>query len=268
MKKLLLSLGFLPLLLTSCNNGKGALTVTYFNVGKADAILINYKDTNMVIDTGTKDSSKYFIDSLKAKNITEIDCLILSHFDQDHVGGAAELLSNFKVKEIYQTYESDKVSSEIASYKMALTKENITPTVVSEDFTYTLGDITYNIYPPKSDSYSNSQSNNSSLCVKAIYDNTSFLFPGDAEKDRLKELMKQDIKADVLKVPHHGREEDNSKKFFTSVSAKYAIITDSLLEPADTSVINNLELLKTSIYYTKNGDVIVTSNGVNINIKQ
>lgn len=268
MKKLLLSLGFLSLLLTSCTNAKYPYTITFFNVGKADAILLQYKDTNMVIDTGTKESIDYFISGLKKLNVDEIDCLILSHFDQDHVGGASDLLSSFKVKEIYQTYEADKVSNEIASYKMALIEANITPTVVSEDLSYTLGDITYNIYPPKSDTYSNSQSNNSSLCVKAIYNNTSFLFPGDAEKERLKELMKLDIKADVLKVPHHGKSEDNSKKFFQTVGAKYAIITDSTNEPSDDSIINNLELLKTSIYYTKNGDITLVSDGYNISLNQ
>ena len=107
MKKILLPLGILPLLLCSCNGGiqdsETTYKITFFNVGKADAILLQYNDTNMVIDTGTKDSEEYFLEGLKRLNVDKIDCLIITHFDQDHVGGAASLISSYEIDTVYQT---------------------------------------------------------------------------------------------------------------------------------------------------------------------
>ena len=104
MKKIFFILLLLPLFLLSSCKGECDFKITFFNVGKADAILIQDKNTNIIIDTGTEESCDYFLEGLKKLNIKEIDCLILSHFDQDHVGGAAKLLTTYDVKQIYQTY--------------------------------------------------------------------------------------------------------------------------------------------------------------------
>ena len=271
MKKILLPLGILPLLLCSCNGGiQDSVTtykITFFNVGKADAILLQYNDTNMIIDTGTKDSEEYFLEGLKRLNVDKIDCLIITHFDQDHVGGAASLISSYEIDTVYQTYEG-KTSKEYARYKMALAEQNITPTTVLEDLSFTLGEVAYTIYPAYSDTYSNSESNNSSLCIRSVYKNTSYLFAGDAEKERIKELNKLNIESDFLKVPHHGGIEDNSQKFFTKVNPKYAVITDSMDEPADSKVLGLLEYVGCKVYSTKNGDITLRSDGNAIEIKQ
>lgn len=271
MKKLLLSLGILPLLLTSCNNelkdGDSIYKITFFNVGKADAILLQYKDTNVVIDTGTLDSQDYFLDGLNKLNVDTIDYLILTHYDQDHIGGAAGLISSYQIDNIYQTYET-KTSKEYAQYKIALSSKGITPTTILEDYSFSIEDIEYTIYPAYSSSYSNSESNNSSLCIKSVYKESTFFFAADAEKERLKELNKLDIKCDLLKVPHHGKVEDNSQKFFEKTNPKYAIITDSKDDPADSKVIGLLEYVGANIYYTKNGDITVRCDGNRIEIKQ
>ena len=267
MKKIFLILLLLPLFLLSSCKRECDFKITFFNVGKADAILIQDKNTNIIIDTGTEESSDYFLEGLKKLDIKTIDYLILSHFDQDHVGGASKLLTTYDVKQIYQTYLV-KTSKEIASYQNALKEKNITPHLVRENLSFTVNDTTYTIYPPLLTSYDNSPSNNSSLCVRAVYKNTSYLFPGDAEKLRIKELNKLDIKSDLLKLPHHGGAEDNSLKFISKISPKYAIITDTENEPADEIVLSYLDKINASVYHTYKGDIHVESDGESIYITQ
>ena len=267
MKKIFLILLLLPLFLLSSCKRECDFKITFFNVGKADAILIQDKNTNIIIDTGTEESSDYFLEGLKKLNIKTIDYLILSHFDQDHIGGASKLLTTYDVKQIYQTYLV-KTSKEIASYQNALKEKNITPHLVRENLSFTVNDTTYTIYPPLLTSYDNSPSNNSSLCVRAVYKNTSYLFPGDAEKLRIKELNKLDLKSDLLKLPHHGGAEDNSDKFISKISPKYAIITDTENEPADEIVLSYLDKINASVYHTYKGDIHVESDGESIYITQ
>jgi len=267
MKKIFSILLLLPLFLLSSCKGECDFKITFFNVGNADAILIQDKNTNIIIDTGTEESSDYFLEGLKKLNIKTIDYLILSHFDQDHIGGASKLLTTYDVKQIYQTYLV-KTSKEIASYQNALKEKNITPLEVRENLSFTVNDTTYTIYPPLLTSYDNSPSNNSSLCVRAVYKNTSYLFPGDAEKLRIKELNKLDIKSDLLKLPHHGGAEDNSLKFISKISPKYAIITDTENEPADEIVLSYLDKINASVYHTYKGDIHVESDGESIYITQ
>ena len=267
MKKIFLILLLLPLFLLSSCKRECDFKITFFNVGNADAILIQDKNTNIIIDTGTEESSDYFLEGLKKLNIKTIDYLILSHFDQDHIGGASKLLTTYDVKQIYQTYFV-KTSKEIAAYQNALKEKNITPHLVRENLSFTVNDTTYTIYPPLLTSYDNSPSNNSSLCVRAVYKNTSYLFPGDAEKLRIKELNKLDIKSDLLKLPHHGGAEDNSLKFISKISPKYAIITDTENEPADEIVLSYLDKINASVYHTYKGDIHVESDGESIYITQ
>ena len=267
MKKIFSILLLLPLFLLSSCKRECDFKITFFNVGKADAILIQDKNTNIIIDTGTEESSDYFLEGLKKLNIKTIDYLILSHFDQDHIGGASKLLTTYDVKQIYQTYLV-KTSKEIAAYQNALKEKNITPLEVRENLSFTVNDTTYTIYPPLLTSYDNSPSNNSSLCVRAVYKNTSYLFPGDAEKLRIKELNKLDIKSDLLKLPHHGGAEDNSLKFISKISPKYAIITDTENEPADEIVLSYLDKINASVYHTYKGDIHVESDGESIYITQ
>ena len=267
MKKIFLIILLLPLFLLSSCKGECDFKITFFNVGKADAILIQDKNTNIIIDTGTEESSDYFLEGLKKLNIKTIDYLILSHFDQDHVGGASKLLTSYDVKQIYQTYFV-KTSKEIAAYQNALKEKNITPLLVKENLSFTVNDTTYTIYPPLLTSYDNSPSNNSSLCVRAVYKNTSYLFPGDAEKQRIKELNNLGLKSDLLKLPHHGGAEDNSYKFIRKILPKYAIITDTENEPADEIVLSCLDEINASVYHTYKGDIHVESDGESIYITQ
>ena len=248
MKKIFLSLTLVSLLLVSCSNNditttnmnvENNLEVTYLNVGKADAIVLKYQDSYTLIDTGLEETSNILINSLNNMGCKNIDYLIISHFDKDHVGGASYLLNNFSVSKIYTTYKSsDSNTNSYNSFINKITELNYNDilTVVDTLTEFKIDNINYVIYPASGDDYyTNDLSNNSSLLVKTTYDNRSFLFTGDAEKQRIKEIIKYDISCDVLKIPHHGGIEDNSDKLISEASPTYSIITSSIDEPEDQS---------------------------------
>ncbi len=281
MKKIFLSLTLVSLLLVSCSNNnitttnmneENNLEVTYLNVGKADAIVLKYQDSYTLIDTGLEETSNILINSLNNMGCKNIDYLIISHFDKDHVGGASYLLDNFSVSKIYTTYKSsDSNTNSYNSFINKITELNYNDilTVVDTLTEFKIDNINYVIYPASGDDcYTNDLSNNSSLLVKTTYDNRSFLFTGDAEKQRIKEIIKYDISCDVLKIPHHGGIEDNSDKLISEANPTYSIITSSIDEPEDQELVDLLYEYGSEVYFTRNGDIKVTTDGDNIKIEQ
>ena len=121
---------------------------------------------------------------------------------------------------------------------------------------------------PVQDGYSNL--NNYSIVLTITYGDTTFLYTGDAEEDSLSEIT-SNIKADVLKVGHHGSDTSTTKEFLEKVKPEYAIISvgegNSYGHPA-ASTISLLEEYTSNIYRTDlNGTVVVRSDGVNITVE-
>ena len=130
------------------------VSVTFFDVGKADAILIQTEESVVMIDTGTADGAEELVGQLKELGISAIDILFISHFDQDHVGGAAQILSNFQVGKIYVTYLS-KESDEIDAYLSALATTGVSEKVVQSRTELSLDGVNYTIIPPQEKDYGN-----------------------------------------------------------------------------------------------------------------
>ncbi|MBR0027021.1 MAG: MBL fold metallo-hydrolase, partial [Clostridia bacterium] len=78
----------------------GEYKTTVLKTGKSDAIILETTGGTMVIDCGEENDGDEVVEYLKANGITKVDYLVITHFDQDHVGGAAEVISNFSIGEI------------------------------------------------------------------------------------------------------------------------------------------------------------------------
>jgi len=88
---------------------KELLNIIYFNVGQADSTLITINDYTMLIDTGNGSDGYYIADFLKAQGINKIDYLILTHLDEDHVGGTYKIVQELNIGTIYMpNMESNK----------------------------------------------------------------------------------------------------------------------------------------------------------------
>lgn len=243
--------------------------VTFFNVGKGDAVLIETKAHRMLIDTGYDDTYPLIRDYLEEQHIEMLDYLVITHFDKDHVGGADRVLKDFAVEHILQPdYDSD--ASQYLEYCGIVDKKGLHPVCVTETMRFTLDEAEFLIYPPQRASYKE-EDNDFSLVISMNCKEQSFLFAGDCEEVRLEELLEQEefgLSHNILKVPHHGEKEDNSKEFLKAVAPDIAIITCSGEEAPSEKIREELEKLEAEIYLTSEGTVTCLCDGSGVQVIQ
>jgi beta-lactamase superfamily II metal-dependent hydrolase len=242
------------------------LKVTFLDVGKADAIVLQSESSTVVIDCGEKGDGKKISSILEESGTTVIDYLIITHFDKDHVGGAPKVLKTFDVKNVLTPDYTGNVS-EYDKFAETLDGRGITPMKLKEDISFTLDDVDYTVYAPKKDFYGDGDSdeNNFSLVTKAVHHNNTLLFTGDAMEERLDEIM--DIgKCTLLKVPYHGRKLDNLGDFLKATEPKCAVVcTDS--NEFSGKMQDLLKKQKINTYATCfNGEITAVSDGSQIKI--
>lgn len=246
------------------------LTITFFSVGKADSILIRQGSSVMLIDTATSHDAPYVISRLKEESVSSIDVLVVTHMDQDHVGGAGQILRSFPVKSVYQPNHK-KNSLYYKDYVKAMEEKSIKPTIMTtNDTSFAFASCDVVMYAPGA--VKGMVPNDYSLMTSLFFGNTSVLFTGDATPLRIDKFFEHEIPHyDVLKVPHHGMVRTNNSNFsalLRKATPKYAVITDSLRDNLRAKVSLLMELLGIEqIFMTDKGDVELTSDGTSIEMK-
>ena len=249
-----------------------SMLVEVLKLGKADCIIITSNGRTVMIDAGETDDKSNIFSKLILDKIEKIDYLIITHFDKDHIGAVPALLETYPVECIiepdYQPLEP--LIDEYTAYKSALASSSSTIMTLKDDFSFTLGDMSFEIRGPKGVDYSeHSIDNNNSLLVGLTHQGNSFLFAGDIEKYRIIDVLAEGIgHYDFLKVPHHGVNDSQSKEFINAVSPKYAVITCSEKNPADIVLIEKLKSIKAEVYMTYDGIVYAISSPSGLEVKQ
>lgn len=203
------------------------LEITYLDVGQGDSTFIKfpYNCGNILLDTGGLINSDYSIIQnktipyLKSKGINQIDYLLITHGDFDHMGEAINLVENFKVEKIiFNCGKYNEIETELIKL---LDKKKIPHYSCIKE----LNIDNNKLYFLNTKEYNNE--NDNSNVIYAKLDNYQFLFMGDAgvvkEKDILNKYNLTNI--DVLKVGHHGSNTSSSKEFIESINPKHSIIS-------------------------------------------
>ena len=237
--------------------------IYFFNAGKADAIIISNNNKYIMIDTGEESLSPEILSYFKNNNINELEYLIITHFDKDHVGSAASIINNIKVNNVFQSnYPKD--SEYYSNYLNALSNKNITPKTIEGNYEFTLEDLNIVVNGPAK-IYDKNESNNSSLIVKINYKNTNYLFMGDTENARLKDYVSEETNTyDFIKIPYHGNYLKRLDDLLKIIKPKYAVITSSNSMRESSETINTLNELGIKYYLTRNGDINIYSDGTSI----
>ena len=246
------------------------LEATVFDAGKADAILIRQGGSSMLVDTGYEENAASLVASLKSMGVYSLDALIVTHFDRDHVGGAADVLSGISVKRVYQS-NYPRESDEYEAYVAALGDKGIMPTTVTSSNTYfKLGNASVFVNGPAEGEYEKEPSNNSSLITTVSLGSTTFLLMGDAENARIKEFLSTYSRpsgAVALKVPYHGHTQGQLDELFEAVMPEVAVITCGDDEPDASEVSEVTSLLQgigSASYLASEGDISLTFDGSDI----
>lgn len=249
---------------------EGELNVRFFNAGKADAILLYTDESAVLIDCGESGYGSTVLSFLRENGIDSLDAMIITHFDKDHVGGAAEVLSGIETKQVLVS-NSPKDSDEYDAFVQALQEADAEASVItgSDAYEFVLDGVSYSVDGPDETVYDSNPSNNSSLIISVTYGDTSFLLAGDAQNDRIEEYLQDHSGTyDVLKVPYHGNYQKKLKDLIASASPQTAVITCSSSEGGEEKTLQLLEEAGIDTYLTWQGDVTVTSDGTAITVQQ
>lgn len=215
--------------------------VTFIDVGQGDSILIElpFRKAVYLIDAGGQLS--FYEDEwrkrkksfdvgrdivapyLKAKGITTIDKLILTHGDFDHIGGAEEIRKAFRIKEV--NYPAGLVKGEYE--KQLLTnfqKKGVPIHFVKEGDYWQKGGQSFYVLSPTGEEQSE---NNRSIVIYAIIGGIRWLFTGDLEVDGEQRIINkyEQLRTDIVKAGHHGSKTSSSSAFISHIEPKAAVIS-------------------------------------------
>ena len=243
--------------------------VHFIDVGQADSALIECDGKTMMIDGGNVADSNVVAAYLKKEDVTELNYVVCSHAHEDHVGGLSGALSVTKADNIYAP-KTEANTKAYKNFKKKAEEQNVEIKHPNVGDKIQLGSSTVEFLGPVDEN--GKDLNSTSIVLKIIYGNTSFLFTGDAESDEEEEILNSgaDLKSTVLKVGHHGSRTSTSYPFLREVMPQYAVISvekgNSYGHPNE-ETLSKLSDAGVEVYRTdESGDIVMTSDGNSINI--
>ena len=252
------------------SNVSGTLEVHFLDVGQADSILITQGNSAMLIDGGNNADADVVTKYLKNQGVTKLDYVIGTHPHEDHIGGLDAVIKSFDIGSVIMP----KAQSNTKTFEdllRAIQEKNLKITTPVPGNEYNFGDAKFVIVAPNSITYD--ETNDYSVVIKLTYGNNSFLLTGDAEAISENEILSKgyNIKADVLKVGHHGSTSSTTKLFLRDVSPKYAIISvgqDNSYGHPKQEILNLLKNESVTTYRTDElGTIIALTDGKTISFK-
>ena len=239
------------------------LSIHYIDVGQGDSILVWCQGSSMVIDGGPNSARGVTADYLKSLGIRRLNYVVSTHPDEDHVAGLTDVVSNFPVDKLLMTSATANTET-FSKFIRAVKAKGLKATQAVPGSTYPLGGASFTILAPNG---TYPDTNDMSVVLRLTYKNRSFLFTGDAAAASEADMLKKgyDLRADVLKVGHHGSRTATSDAFLQAVSPKLAVISvgkGNTYGLPDQSTLDKLKAAGVQILRTdEHGTVIVQSDG-------
>ena len=207
------------------------LKVFFVDVGQGDCtVIITPEGKNIIIDGGEDFEGKIVYPYLLDRGITNINYMIISHFDSDHIGGLFSVLENLKVDKVIISKQL-RMSENYYRFEDIVRKKNIKTIVVKKgDIIKIENNILLDIlWPNSTNVIEENDLNNSSIVCKIHYKEFSILFTGDIEEAAESTIIEQyentnSLRSTVLKIAHHGSKTSSTQKFIERVSPQIALI--------------------------------------------
>lgn len=191
----------------------------YFNVADAGQglfTLVNYKNTNLIIDCGSTSSKSFgeytVVPYLTKCGVTNVDGVFISHWDKDHYSGLRDLYdSHIEVRKIFASSHNEEITEEMY--------------ILNKGDNFKLDNIfRIDVLWPVED-YEADSINNTSLVILLRFNNKSILFAGDIEEE-VEDILSNNMgHSDILIVPHHGSKSSSTMRFVEKVSPDIAVMS-------------------------------------------
>lgn len=252
----------------------GRLHVYFLDVGQGDAILIQAPDGRQILVDGGP-SPTALLNGLGAVLPfwdRSLDLVVLTHPDGDHITGLIPLLERYRVGQVLDVPQTDTASL-AKSWLVNLEQARVKRTYAVRGMRLPLGDLLITVLNPGATllTGTNSDDNNNAAVLRLDYGRTSLLLTGDAEQEAEADMIAAGLplRADVLKVGHHGSNGSSSPSFLAAVAPRLAVIqvgADNTFGHPHPDLIERLagvEILRTD----RNGRIEVISDGQRLTVK-
>ena len=194
------------------------------DVGQGDSILVLADGHALLLDAGDPDKGHAVADYLDLLGITEPDYVAVSHLHSDHIGGIAAAVKNRSVQHFAAPVTPESLIPEDTVYQMYERAVRDVQTLHDGD-SFTLGKAEIRVLAPAEADVKDL--NDTSLVLRIQYEDTVCLLTGDMEAGEEQALLERcpDLKADLLKVAHHGSASTTSEAFLHAVQPRFAAIS-------------------------------------------
>ncbi|MGE0105023.1 MAG: ComEC/Rec2 family competence protein [Blastocatellales bacterium] len=234
---------------------QGRLTVTFLDVGQGDSILVAFpRGKLMLLDSGGRVEYRSpdgpnslgsddfeedrmgvaeaaLLPHLWFRGISRLDQIVASHGDADHIEAFDELIDAMRVDSAAEAARNDTSISN--SFREAVKGAGIPLRGIGSGDSFELDGVTVDVLWPDRETGPMSE-NNGSAVLRLRYGRRTILLTGDIESEpesRLTGSYSTELRADVLKVPHHGSKTSSMQKFLEAVRPGHAVISAALPSP-------------------------------------
>ncbi len=252
----------------------GKLHVYFLDVGQGDAILVVAPDGRQILVDGGP-SPTALLNELGAVLPfwdRSLDLVMLTHPDADHMTGLVVLPQRYRIGQVLDVPQSD-LAQDAGPWLEGLRSAAIPRRYAQRGSTLPLGDLLITVLNPAPEPLTGtvSDDNNNAIVLRLEYGRVSLLFTGDVEREAEETLIATGapLRADVLKIGHHGSNSATSAAFVTAVSPQVAIISvgaDNSFghpHPAVLERLAGIEVLRTDL----DGRIEVVSDGETMWVK-
>jgi competence protein ComEC len=272
---------------------RGRLSVTFLDVGQGDSMLISFpQGSSMLLDSGGRagfasresddDVEEVFVEDrigigeaavapyLWRRGVKRLDWIAASHGDADHVEGFGEIARGFEIGAALKG--APKRSDPPGLFERAALAAHAPLQPLRRGQTLDIEGARVDVLSPFSDQAPMSD-NNESLVLRITFGARSFLLTGDIEKETEARLVESgsDLRADVLKVAHHGSKTSSTIVFLESVNPAHAVISVAKPSPfghPHPEALARLQTTKARIWRTSEcGAITISTDGADLRVE-
>jgi competence protein ComEC len=247
--------------------GTGSMRAVFFDVGQGDAIMVESASGTRILVDGGED--RYVLrEKLRNYGVRRIDLVILTHPDADHVGGLGAALDECEVSTVMEAGQAG--GAVWRDFREKVEMEGANSITAAAGDVFDLNDLRVEVIAPPRAAQGSGEveaGNNASLVCRLSGPGFSLLVTGDIEQAEEEWLLKAggDLRADVLKVPHHGGYAAASGSFFAKTAPFVSVISVGI----DNKYGHDLERAGSRTYRTdQGGDIIIEAGSSGLEIEE
>ncbi len=197
----------------------GEAWISTLDVGQGLAVLVRTAGRSLLYDAGPSygpeadSGGRVVVPLLRAAGIAQLDAMVLSHEDGDHLGGALTVLETLEVGSLASSLPRNHALNALVPV----------PTRCTAGTRWEWDGVRFEFLHPGA-GWESARRNNQSCVLRVATEGGSMLLTGDIERVVELHLLREDIKAEVLLVPHHGSRTSSSEEFIRAVAPRFAVV--------------------------------------------